>query len=496
MAPIEIFCCYAHEDQLLLNKLKAHLIPLQRQGLITLWADTNIGAGIEWESEINKHLNSAQIILLLVSPDFMSSEYCYSIEMKRAIERHECGVARVIPIILRPVYWQQAPFGKLQALPQSAKPITDPDWHDIDRALYNVTEAIYKTVEELPKRHSIEFSIEQGDITSFNADVLALKYAQEFFKTDKIIAYLLEQAGIDSIENIRPNIGEYRYLETKKSIQASYALFVGVPDLFEFTYQDIQEFAAQALKVLANIAPTTKHLAMTIHGANFGLDEIEALLSQFKGYIQALQSEQFPSSLEKITIIDVDLERIQRLKQAFDENFSYADFVSKVKNGRAYCLDLRKLNNTLNNQSPTGVSKKLRIELEEKSHIFVAMSSKKDLDDLFFFGIQQPVRAAGFVCERIEQDPFIDNILDQVKKKIETAVVVIAEMSDANPHVYLEVGYAWGKGRPTILLMKDKHESSPDVPGQRCLKYERIRDLEESLKKELKELKSTGFIHL
>ncbi len=77
--PIEIFCCYARKDQQLLNELKTHLIPLQRQGHITIWADTDIGAGVEWESEINKHLDTAQIILLLVSPGFIASEYCDAI---------------------------------------------------------------------------------------------------------------------------------------------------------------------------------------------------------------------------------------------------------------------------------------------------------------------------------------------------------------------------------------------------------------------------------
>src|SRR5438067_12626282 len=114
--PVEIFCCYARKDQELLQILKAHLMPLQRQGLITIWSDTDINAGEEWEEEIRQHLTTAQIILLLVSPDFMASEYCYSNEMQRAMERHSLGEAKVIPIILRPVYWQSAPIGKLQAL--------------------------------------------------------------------------------------------------------------------------------------------------------------------------------------------------------------------------------------------------------------------------------------------------------------------------------------------------------------------------------------------
>src|SRR5947209_3702140 len=111
---VKIFFCYAHEDENLLNKLKTHLKPLQRQGLIDVWYDRDISAGTEWEWEINEQLRNAQLILLLVSPDFMNSDYCYGSEMKRAMERHEAGDARIIPILLRPVYWQEAPFSKLQ----------------------------------------------------------------------------------------------------------------------------------------------------------------------------------------------------------------------------------------------------------------------------------------------------------------------------------------------------------------------------------------------
>src|SRR5437763_1951947 len=131
---VKIFCCYAHEDEALLNKLKAHLRPLQRQGLIDIWYDRDISGGTEWEREIDKHLNTADIVLLLVSPDFLNSDYCYSIEMRRALERHERGEIQVIPVILRPVYWQRAPFMKLQTLPIDAKPVTSSSWHNLDEA--------------------------------------------------------------------------------------------------------------------------------------------------------------------------------------------------------------------------------------------------------------------------------------------------------------------------------------------------------------------------
>ncbi len=149
MSAVEIFFCYAHEDEALLKKLQTHLRPLQRQGLIDVWHDRNISAGTEWEQKIDEHISSAQIILLLVSPDFMASDYCYGKEMKRAIERHERGEARVIPVILEHVYWQIEPLNRLQALPEDAKPITSANWHSLNEALYNVVEGIRNAAKEL-----------------------------------------------------------------------------------------------------------------------------------------------------------------------------------------------------------------------------------------------------------------------------------------------------------------------------------------------------------
>src|SRR5437868_14990134 len=104
---IKIFFCYAHEDEALLSKLKTHLRPLQRQGFIDVWYDSDIIAGAEWEREIDKHLNAAKVILLLVSPDFMDSDHCYT-EMQHALEQHKNRACRVIPILLRPTNWKEA----------------------------------------------------------------------------------------------------------------------------------------------------------------------------------------------------------------------------------------------------------------------------------------------------------------------------------------------------------------------------------------------------
>ena len=145
--PAKIFFCYTHEDEALLNKLKTHLRPLQRQNLIDIWYDRNIGAGSVWEEDIKHHLNEADIILLLISPSFIDSDYCYSIELQRAIERHKGGNVRVIPIILEYVYWQFEPLSSLQALPTDAKPIMG--WSNQNEAFFNVAAGVRKVVEEL-----------------------------------------------------------------------------------------------------------------------------------------------------------------------------------------------------------------------------------------------------------------------------------------------------------------------------------------------------------
>src|SRR5579864_8573832 len=123
-APIEVYFSYADADEPLCKELEKHLGQLSRDGLITTWHKRQIVAGTDWTKVLDRHLNTASIILLLVSSDFVASDYCYGMEMQRAMARHEAGLARVIPIIVRDCDWQSAPFAQLQVLPTSAKPVT------------------------------------------------------------------------------------------------------------------------------------------------------------------------------------------------------------------------------------------------------------------------------------------------------------------------------------------------------------------------------------
>src|SRR5437667_5898442 len=124
VAPLTLFYSYTREDQALCDRLEKHLRQLQRQELISAWHEREILPGGTWADEIDVHLQTASIILLLVSPDFLASDYCYDAQMQRALERHKSRAARVIPIILRPCDWQHSPLKALQCLPRDGKPVT------------------------------------------------------------------------------------------------------------------------------------------------------------------------------------------------------------------------------------------------------------------------------------------------------------------------------------------------------------------------------------
>ena len=143
-----LFFSYSHKDEELRDRLEVHLAMLKREGLIEAWHDRRILAGDEFDREINKELEDADVILLLVSPDFLASRYCYDIEVQRAMQRHEQGLARVVPVILKPSDWTRTLFAKLVAAPTDGRPVTK--WPDRDEAFLDVVKQIRASLPTKP----------------------------------------------------------------------------------------------------------------------------------------------------------------------------------------------------------------------------------------------------------------------------------------------------------------------------------------------------------
>jgi hypothetical protein len=152
-----VFISYSHKDESLKAKLEAQLSTLKNEGLIEAWHDRRIKAGDDFNSSISAELDRAGIILLLVSPDFLASPYINDVEIKRAMQRHSAGEARVIPVILRDCDWRTKPFGRLAAAPKEGKPVKS--WSRIDAAFLNVVEmirAVLQSPDDAGKIHIIE----------------------------------------------------------------------------------------------------------------------------------------------------------------------------------------------------------------------------------------------------------------------------------------------------------------------------------------------------
>jgi len=148
---VRVVFSYAHRDEKLQQELNKHFSALRRSSLIESWHDRKIMPGTNIDQEIEQQLASAHLALLLISPDFLDSDYCYCREMKTALKRHAKGQVRVIPIILRPVDWLRTPVGKLLALPRDAKAITT--WSRRDEAFLDVASGVRRAAEDILSRH-------------------------------------------------------------------------------------------------------------------------------------------------------------------------------------------------------------------------------------------------------------------------------------------------------------------------------------------------------
>ena len=319
----------------------------------------------------------------------------------------------------------------------------------------------------------IEIDIQITDVLKIKTDVLVLKYAQVFYGVDSVVFSRLGTLH-KKVEGKLPRPNDFLLLESLGSLGAEYVLFAGVIDVLQFRYKEIRDFSFRSLQYLSKIKPDAEHICLTLHGASYGLDETEAFEAEIAGLVDAITKGLHPASLRKITIAELYEPRATRLRNALENLLP--DGVIRIREEKFLARRSTDTDELLSNAGITS---------EEKPLIFVAMPFDKKLDDVFHYGIQNAVNRAGFLCERADQISFTGDILDLIKRRIKKASLLIADLTTTNPNVYLEVGYAWGLGKPTVLIAQDVQELKFDVKGQKCIIYSGIRELEEKLSEEL-----------
>lgn len=180
---MQAFISYSHKDAVALDRLHVHLANLQREGKIKTWYDRDILAGSDIEEEINQELENADLFLLLVSPDFIASNYCVEREMRRALERHDAGEARVVPIILEPCEWTEiAPLRRLKAIPTDGTPISE--WANANNGYLNVVQELRRIIDS-EELKSVEFSSLDNSATSTNTNVPRYRIQRDFDEIDR-----------------------------------------------------------------------------------------------------------------------------------------------------------------------------------------------------------------------------------------------------------------------------------------------------------------------
>ncbi|MCB9450874.1 MAG: toll/interleukin-1 receptor domain-containing protein [Anaerolineaceae bacterium] len=429
-----------------------------------VWVDeARLTPSVRWWKSIEQNIETCAAFIVVMSPDAAESDW-----VEREILLAENLKRPIYPVLLAGTPWSRLANLQYEDMRAGLHARLSPSFAQSLRV---------KVPSSVALPDPIDFIIEQNNITKIEADVLAFKYAHRFYGADGVAADILNLP--DS-----PLQGEpYLLVETGGLLPAKQALFVETPQLRHMGYAHVRAFAEQVLAILAQQAPDTRHLAMTIHGPGFGLDETESLISQFEGYRDAIQAGRFPPALERITIVELSENRTRRLQNAMEQHLRGSDYAIPFDIGWFFLQAVQPLQP--GNSPPPAPQ-------PTKPHAFVVMALDDELDDIFHYGVQSPIHAQGLLCEHLETNDATGDLLEQSKQRIAAAKVIIVDLTHSAPLTYLQLGYAWGAGCPTLLIAKQGTSINPMFEHMPIIRYERIKDLEQSLSLNLDRLKAEG----
>lgn len=331
-----------------------------------------------------------------------------------------------------------------------------------------------------------EFVVATADIMSRPCDLLILKHADGFHGLDRLVANRI--GFTDYLKE-----GEHAWAPGR-NIEAREVLFLGVGPLGYFRYERIRAFASRALITAIEEGREIRRVCSPIHGPGYGLDVKESFLSLIAGFIDALSRSAEPAGFDRIEIVEIDEHRANRLSRLL------APVASGMRRDEETLRDWGEhpeRSNWPSMSQKSTVRQELRsfgAPSEGKPRLFVAMPYADEYSDVWDIAIQDACVAVGIVCEKMNEQTFVGDIVTEMKARIARASGMIALLDGANANVFLEIGFAWASNKPTILLADTASELPFDVRGQRCLKYRSIANLRTQLVAELKALVEQGVL--
>jgi len=458
-----IFVSYSRKDIDFARYLRA---TYEHAGF-TVWMDEKrLSAGMNWSDELQKAIDTCGAFVVIMSPDSHDSKFVQS-EILHAIDRKK-------PMF--PVLYIGEPFFLLKAY----------QYEDMRAGLgANVSSEFIENVRQamgiqLSFSRKTRLEIVEGNVLNFGCDVLIMKYAQKFRGADSEIAKHLKSQG-NPIDQKPLKSGDPVLHVTNGHLPAKQVLYIPTSGPIRFSYAEIRNFTEKAFSTLAREDSNVNHVAMTIHGMGFGLDEHEALMAQIGGIIDFMQSNTHNLNIERISIIERSRRRAIRLQTAvalFLDEVSYAQRVADNE----WAYDLTFSRGEMANSPDAGQD-------NIKPYALAILPDDQELDDIYFYGIQRPAHAMGLLCERITpteefEDRGASETLEMTLERIGQARVVICDVNQISPALYLKLGYAWGKGVATALITQN-----PDQPFRHTtyIEYQKIWELEERLAQWLKQ---------
>lgn len=295
----------------------------------------------------------------------------------------------------------------------------------------------------------------EGDVLRESGDILVLKYADAPHGADGAVARAIGA-------NFALAQGEHAFFAGDGKIGAREVLVLGVGRLRSFEYPQIQRFAEDALRIIERERPGASRVLFTIHGPGYGLDELASTDSLIRGLKHA-------NSRVSVTIVERDKRRVSRLAQLLGSSDTQTEFSAQraeaISHGNAF--DRR---------------------------LFTAMPFVDKYRDHWELAIEAAGHECGFVCERLDHVTFHGDIVAEIRNRIEKSRAVLALLDESNANVFLEVGYAWGVKRPTLLMLQEGVEAPFDVRGHNIIRYNRLGELKERLKGVITELAKRGEI--
>ncbi len=312
--------------------------------------------------------------------------------------------------------------------------------------------------------------IDNINIIEVPADLVVLKYADEFYGADKAIANILSfDGGVEA--------GSARLI-SGAGLAATEVLFLGVGPLRNFRYELIQEFGRRAIDFVRKHPRPIRHIALTVHGAGYGLDLEQSFLSMIAGVVSEYNKAECP--LQRLTIAEFSKERCKSLEDILHAHLQ--EFGLSAGGQRSTVTIGTGAGTSLNSCSRSSDIIDFGARAEEIPRLFVAMPFAEEFLDEFYIGFHEAAKSNDFICERLNLESFAGDIVTEIRNRIIGSCGVVALLNNMNPNVFLEIGFAWAHRKPTILVAKDGIRLPFDVSGHRCIRYRNIVELRKTLR--------------